>query len=264
LKIAKFIQRYPEEELPLVSLPTEKEEELRQLISMKQFLVKTRTALINRLYAGAGETGLKKKHLAAVKSRELLRALLRTGTRRMIAESLERELEAVEKELAAYKERIGQIVKESELSPYIMSIPGVEPTLAAAFIAYVGNGERFSKASEVANHAGLTPVLDYSGESERYGHIQRGGCGALKQVVLQSAWAVSRSNSGGRLKAKFEALRGRMSKVKSAVAIARRMVSLMWVLARRRELYADASAGELARKFRYYKLAGWESLVKAS
>jgi transposase len=51
LKIAKFIQRYPEEELPLVSLPTEQEEELRQLISMKQFLVKMRTALINRLHA---------------------------------------------------------------------------------------------------------------------------------------------------------------------------------------------------------------------
>jgi transposase len=67
LKIAKFIQRYPAEDLPPVSLPTEREEELRQLISMKQFQVKTRTALINRLYALymlAGETGIKKKDLA--------------------------------------------------------------------------------------------------------------------------------------------------------------------------------------------------------
>jgi transposase len=45
LKIAKFVQRYPREEPPLVSLPTEEEEESRQLISMKQFLVKPRTGL---------------------------------------------------------------------------------------------------------------------------------------------------------------------------------------------------------------------------
>ena len=71
LKIAKFIQRYPEEELPLVSLPNEREEELRRLTAMKQFLVKTRTALVNRLhalYVQAGETGLKNKDPAAAES----------------------------------------------------------------------------------------------------------------------------------------------------------------------------------------------------
>jgi hypothetical protein len=60
------------------------------------------------------------------------------------------------------------------------------------------------------------------------------------------------------------ALSGRMGKTRSAVAITRRMVGLMWVLAKRRELYADVSAGELVRKFRYYKLAGWESWLQVS
>jgi transposase len=267
LKIAKFIQRYPEGELPLVSLPTEKEEELRQRISMKQFLVKTRTALVNRLHAVyvlAGETGLKKKHLAAAESRAQLKSLLRTGAQTMIAESIERELAVTERELAAFREKIAGIVRESELAPYVMSIPGVGPSLAAAFIAYIGDGDRFSTAAEVANYVGLTPVLDCSGDTSRYGHIQRGGCRALRSVIVQSAWAVSRSSGGGRLKAKYLALSERISKTKSAVAIARRMVSLMWILTKRRQLYADVSAGELARKFRYYKLAGWESLLQAS
>jgi transposase len=78
LKLAKFIQRYPEEELldltPLVSVLTEREEGLRRLISMKQFQVKTWAALINRTrtpYVLAEETRLKKKALPqreAVKS----------------------------------------------------------------------------------------------------------------------------------------------------------------------------------------------------
>jgi transposase len=267
LQIAKFIQRYPEEELPLVSVPTEREEELRQLISMKQFQVKTRTALINRLHAVyvlAGETGLKKQDVATAESREKRQVLLGNGTLRMIAESIGRELVAVEKELAFYKEKIAEIVRGSELAPYIMSIPGVGPALAAAFIAYVGAGDRFETAGEVANYAGLTPRLDCSGDTVRYGHIHRGGCRALRSIVLQSAWSLSRSTGGGRLKEKFQALSGRMSQTKSAVAIARRIVVLMWVLAKRRQVYADASRGELAKKFGYYQLAGWESLLQVS
>jgi hypothetical protein len=75
---------------------------------MKQFLVKTRTALINRLYALymlAGETGLKKKDLAPAKNRAKLQTLLRNGTHWMIAESIERELEVVERELRSSRKR---------------------------------------------------------------------------------------------------------------------------------------------------------------
>jgi hypothetical protein len=82
--------------------------------------------------------------------------------------------------------------------------------------------------------------------------------------VVQSAWAVSRSRGGGRLKEKFTALSGRMSKTKSAVAIARRIVVLMWTLVKRRQMYADAALGELVKKFRYYKLSVWESLLQVS
>jgi hypothetical protein len=34
------------------------------------------------------------------------------------------------------------------------------------------------------------------------------------------------------------------------------MVVLIWTLAKRRQMYADISGDELAKKFRYYKLAG--------
>jgi transposase len=199
---AKCIPRYPEAELPLVSVSTEREADLRQLISMKPFQVKTRTALVNRLhvlYVVAGETGLKKKDLAVAASREQRKVLLRNDTQRMLADRIERELEVVETELRAYKEKLAEIVRGSELAPYSMSIPGVGPALVSAFIAYIGDGDRFDTAGEGANYGGLTPELDCSGDTARYGHIQRGGRRALRSVVLQSAWVVSRSTGGGRL-----------------------------------------------------------------
>jgi transposase len=265
-KIASFIMRNPEEELPLVSLPTEQEEVLRSLVSMKQFLTALRTRLINRLhalYVQAGITGLKKSNLARAEGREQQRAALAGEAYILIAESLERELETTEKELGIYKETIDCIVRDSALTPYILSIPGVGPGLAAAFLAYIGDGKRFTKPAEVANYVGLVPRVDCSGETNRYGNILPGGNRALRSIILQCAWALVRSGNGGRLQEKYLELTERMSKTKSAVAIARRMITLMWILVTRREYYKDITKAELLKKLRYYKLTSmaWEALA---
>ena len=42
-----------------------------------------------------------------------------------------------------------------------------------------------------------------------------------------------------------------MSKTKSAVAIARPMITLMWVLVTRREYYKDITKAEVLKKLRY-------------
>jgi transposase len=265
-KIASFIMRTPEEELPLVSLPEEQEEELRNLVSMKQFLTRLRTSLINRLhaiYVQAGLTGLKKNDLATAAGREKQRAALTRKAHILIAGSIEKELGTTEEELGVFKEKIDGIVSTSELAPYIMSIPGVGPALTAAFLAYVGDGKRFTKPAELANYAGLVPRVDCSGETNRYGNILPGGNRALRSIILQCAWALVKSKNGGRLKEKYLELSGRMSKTKSAVALARRIITLMWVLVTRREFYKDITEAELRKKLRYYKLdcMAWEALA---
>jgi transposase len=155
------------------------------------------------------------------------------------------------------------MVREHELAPYVMSIPGVGTGVAGAFLAYVGDGSRFSKAAEVANYVGLVPRLDCSGDTNRYGSITKMGCRALRGVILQSVWSLTQNKEGGRLKAKYFQLAERMSKGKSAVAIARKLVGLMWTLVTRRQFYADVSKAHLERKFRYYKLnfEGWDALA---
>jgi transposase len=79
---------------------------------------------------------------------------------------------------------IEQNIRDHELAPYIMSVPGVGMRIAAAFLAYVGDGKRFSKPSESANYAGLVPRPDCSGDSDRYGHITKTGCRPLRAVIL--------------------------------------------------------------------------------
>jgi hypothetical protein len=54
-----------------------------------------------------------------------------------------------------------------------------------------------------------------------------------------------------------------MSKTRSAVAIARRIITLPWVPVTGREFYKDMPKAEVMKKLRYYKLdcMVWEALA---
>jgi hypothetical protein len=58
----------------------------------------------------------------------------------------------------------------------------------------------------------------------------------------------------GALFTQYSGLAGRMSKRKSAVAMARKMVCLAWLLMKRREYYRGMSNEALEKKPRYYKV----------
>jgi len=264
-KLASLVQRYPEEELPVVAVPDEREEAMRSTVSMKHYLVRLRTSLLNRLhtlYVQAGMTFVKKSELDSGAARERMAGRL-DGFLARFAAVIGRELDATEEEIASLEKELREMVAQHELAPYVMSVPGVGPGVAAAFLAYVGDGSRFSSPAQVANYIGLVPRLDCSGETNRYGHITKEGCRAVRGVILQATWSLIRCKEGGRLKEKFFLLSERRGRTRSAVALARRMVGLMWILVTRREFYADASKEILKKKFRQYglKFEGWESIA---
>ena len=58
LKLARLIKRIPKSELPVVCVPTQKEEHQRRLVSELAFQKKMRTQLINRLHALLAQSGL--------------------------------------------------------------------------------------------------------------------------------------------------------------------------------------------------------------
>jgi transposase len=264
-KLASLIQRFREDELPIVAVPTEREEKMRGSVSMKHYLVKLRTSLLNRLhaiYVQAGMTFVKKSDISTKKARQRMAGRL-DGQLERFAAIIAVQLDVTEWQLASLEEELRAMVAEHELAPFIMSIPGVGPEVAAAFLAYVGDGSRFSSPAQVANYIGFVPRIDCSGETNRYGHITQEGCRAVRGVILQAAWSLIRCKEGGRLKEKFFLLSERRGKTRSAVALARRMVGLMWILVTRREYYADASKQMLEKKFRRYglKSEGWEAFV---
>jgi hypothetical protein len=84
------------------------------------------------------------------------------------------------------EEELQRLAAEQELTPYLMSVPGVGPNVVTAFLAYVGDGGRFATAGQVAAYAGLVPRVDCSGEAEIRGDIEVRESGASKIAVAGS------------------------------------------------------------------------------
>ena len=257
LKLARLIQRIPVSELPVVSLPTPKEEYQRRLISDLAFQKKVRTMLVNRLhslFAQAGFTQLTKKDLKDAQRREGLIGKLEEY---FVAEAkqLHEQIEGQDEALLEIDKKIKEALKsETELLKIYMSMPGIGPQNALALIAYIGNGGRFSHPKQVSHYAGLIPKVDISGDSVHYGRITKRGCSHIRALIVQAAWSLVRSNKGGYLKKKYEVLSHRIGKKKAIVAIARKMLEALYIMARNSKIYKYIDEPALEKKLRSYGL----------
>lgn len=110
---------------------------------------------------------------------------------------------------------------------HLVTIPGVAQTTAEVILAEVGPDMTvFPTAGHLASWAGLCPGNNESAGKRRSGRTNPGSVW-LTDALLQSAWALSRMNSGY-LSAKFWRLAKRIGKKRAAVAIAHSIIVAVW------------------------------------
>ena len=240
IKLAKIVKERKDEQLPLVPLPSKKEMERRETISNYGREMQNRTRLINNLHSlfvKQGITTIVKKDLATAERREEAIKLL-TGQELEDAQWQLKYLQMFEDRIKILKDKILKEAKTDELMRLLQTIAGVGPIVAYAFVAYVGDGSRFSKGAQVSNYIGFVPQLYISGTIYRNGHITKRGNGYLRGLLVQAAWAAVFSNSGGALRDRYiDRTQQGHSKKKTIVAIARRLVELMYSIMKSKEEY---------------------------
>jgi len=232
MKIARLICAYPEESLPTVSIPSEIEERNRAVVSEMQYVVESRRRHVNRLHSifvRQRITTVTKAHLKTAERRWETIEMLDTY-RKQVAVRLHCYICALEQDIEELEEKEREYLGEDRSSRYVLSIPGVGPQTAMAFIAHIGDGNRFNTASRVSNYVGFVPRLDQSGDTTIYGRIHKRGCSVLRNVYVQAAWALVRSTQRSPLQEKYQELIRRKGKKKAIVAIARKMLELTWTL----------------------------------
>lgn len=234
LKLAKLLKSHSEEELPTVTPPTDEEWARRKLLSEYRSLKGQRTKEINKLHAifeHNGFTQFKRKDMSTEKNRGEILPLL-TGYEKEEAERLIERLTLLEKQIAELLAKINAEVEKDEKVQKAMTVPGIGPITALAYVAYMGNLDRFENAHQVSNFIGFVPKVDISCTIVRYGHATKKGNPLLRSLLVQAAWAAVRSKNGGALKEKYKYMAETrcIGRGKSIVTTARKLGELLYML----------------------------------
>ncbi|EMM71446.1 transposase, IS116/IS110/IS902 family [Leptospira weilii str. 2006001855] len=257
LKIARLIQRYPKEELPVVPIPTDEEEDNRRLCTEHENWTKQLTQGKNRLHSlftQAGLTHITKKHLRTKTSREASVTLLPDRYKKE-AERILKVLDLVALNLKLIEEEIKEALKKNQsYVQTIMSMPGIGIITSLAIMSYMGDCKRFSSAKQAAYYSGLVPRVDISGDTVRYGRIVSRGCHAIRRVIVQAAWSLVRCQHGGKIKEFYERLYVKKGTKKSIIATSRKMIEVLYTMIRTGNLFDSMPEEALNRKLAQYGL----------
>ena len=235
LKLAHIVEYFPEERLPVVPVPSDKEMARRKLLACYRRAQQSRSREINKLHGlflAQGITTMKKQDLSTGESRkESIRAL--SGIEREEAKYLVTCLDLHEQRIEALNCKIKEESAGDEVIQRLQSVPGVGPKVAFAFVSHVA-AERFENAGQVSNYLGLVPKVYMSGDTVKYGRITKRGNGYIRALLVQAAWSLTRTKKGGKLKERYEymTIEKSMSKKKAIVALARRIAELLYTLMR--------------------------------
>src|SRR6185436_19390034 len=122
---------------------------------------------------------------------------------------------------------------------YLIQLPGLGVLSAMTLLAAIGDITRFESAKKLVGYAGLGASVHDSGQTHRTGHITKQGRKDLRWVLVEAAWvAVDKSEHWKR---EFECLIRRMDKNTAIVAIAHKLLIVIWHVLTER--VADDHAG---------------------
>ena len=256
VRIAHYVRDAKPSSWCAVEVPTEEESELRAVINSYNLAKKDRTMNINKLHATFNQNGipfLKKSDLQDNDSRIGNIARYLSGMAMQDACLTEARITPIERQLSEYIGMMRQAhMSHPEVSLVWLSLPGIRTIVAASLLAYIGDGSRFFSASQLRNYVGLVPMVQQSCDYSFQGNVSWRGCKPVRKSIIQGAWSIESLKANCPLRDEWKALEARHKRKSTiAVHIANKILSLGWVLLRKKELYNGfGDYSRLMRKLR--------------
>jgi transposase len=226
--------------LPSVWVPTPDVEDKRAIAARRTALVHERTSIRNRIHSvlarrlvAAPEGGLfSDKGLTWLKHVEL------EPLDRALIDANLRLLDALAGECATIDVHIASESYNDNDVKLLMTIPGVDYTIAYALKVALADVERFSDPDKAASYLGLVPSVRQSADKCYTGPITKAGATQVRWLLIQGAQHVGRHP--GPLGAFFRKLAKRKNRNIAVVATARKMVTIAVHMLKNKEPYRYA------------------------
>ena len=235
--------------IPAAYIPGKQTRSDKEMIRQRVFLVRMRTRLKNRihvlldrlhiplpsvtdLFGKRGTAYLRKLNLCGVDG-EVLREDLD------LLETFNRLIKEAEKEIAS-------LMDEDPRVKLLRTVPGLGPILAAVVALEIDQIERFSAPSKLACYAGLVPSTYASGGKVFHGRLVPMTNKWLRWALVEAAWSSLRTSPYCRTY--FERHRTQKGPHTAAIALARRLIEIVWHVLTENRPYEERPARSFGMK----------------
>jgi transposase len=242
--------------LPEVWLPDKQTLALRRQVARRTQLVRQRVRLKNLIQSILHAHLIPPcphGNLVGISGRKWIARQVVPPDERLAIERHLGQIDLIERALKTVEADIANAALSDPIVRRLMTLPGVDLIVAAGVAAAIGDIRRFTDPQKLVSYLGLNPSVRQSGEGPAYhGRITKQGRGQARGMLVEAAWAATRSP--GPLRAFFQRIAARRGKHIAAVATARKLAMIVWHMLTKEADYIWARPALMARKFRAVEL----------
>jgi transposase len=201
--------------------------ELRELVRYRAKLVVLRSGLKAQVHAVMAKEGVlpAQTRMFGPGGHAQLEAMTLGDNYTTRVASLRDLIERYDREVAMLEGEIHRQLRGHRGYRAIQAINGIGPTIAAILVAEIGDVARFRSAEALCSWAGLTPKHRESDTKTVRGSITKQGSKLVRWALTE---AVSRYHGGPRLAGDFRRIADRRGTNKARVAVARKVLTLVY------------------------------------
>ena len=225
--------------LPAVWQPDEATRRLRELCGRRSALVGQRTKMRNRIHSVLAVRLIEAPlRLFNAEGLDWLAGVEIDPQGRLLLDSDLRQLQSLEKEIAAVDNEVVQHAYARDAVKLLMTLPGIDVTTATAIMAAWGDPQRFPDGDHAASNLGLVPSTKQSAEHCYHGPITKQGNTLARWLLIEAAQHLDKHP--GPLGHFFRRLLKKKNRNVAVVAAARKLAVIGWKLVTRGEPYRYA------------------------
>jgi len=238
--------------IPEVWVPPVDVRNLRYLLSQRRQLVGMHTQTVNRMHSVAH-----RHHLSHPRGKRFNEKNTRWQRDEELSDSEQFQLEldmSTKQHLAEQAEKITKkLARMSHRKPwaesmmYLTQLPGFGVITGMTVLAAIGDITRFETSKHLVSYSGLNSGLEQSGMKLRGKKITKEGRKDLRWAMVEVAQRAVKSDP--LWKHRFTELCRRMHRNQAIVAIARRLLELVWYVLSRKQPYRHFSHERIAYKY---------------
>ena len=232
-------------------VPTRKNRERRALIRHRASLTRMRVEIKNRIHALLDKHELSYTYtdLFGKQGLEWLRSLQLPTTDQQILRTSLQVADTLTEQIREMDIQIAKDATSEEKAKLLMTMPGVDYYAAMVLLSEIGDVHRFSSDEKLVSWVGLAPQVHQSGETNWTGHITRKGSRRARWILGQCAQSARQHDP--RMREFYERIERKHGSQKAVVAVARKMLAIMYVMMIRNEPYHGENHSLTERKHKH-------------